>query len=228
METKLCKKCQIEKDINLFQKDGSKKGGYRNSCKECQKRYHKEYYEINKEIINEKNKNWKCVNADAVSIMSKNYYAKNKEEIIYKGKIWLKDNKEKVRETKRNWYKENKETILNKKRLYIKNRKQIDPLYHLQMTIRSLIKTSFRKKDFNKPRTLSILGCTYEEFKIYIESQFINDMTWENYGEWHLDHKIPVSWATSEEELYKLNHYTNFQPMWAFDNMSKSNRYSSI
>jgi len=42
-----------------------------------------------------------------------------------------------------------------------------------------------------------------------------------------LDHKIPASWAKTEEELYKLNHYSNFQPMWAFDNQSKSNRFSN-
>ena len=53
-------------------------------------------------------------------------------------------------------------------------------------------------------------------------------MTWSNYGEWHLDHKVPISWAKSEEEVYKLSHYTNFQPLWMNDNLSKDNRYSNI
>ncbi len=61
----------------------------------------------------------------------------------------------------------------------------------------------------------------------FIESLFIDNMSWDNYGEWHLDHKIPVSWAKNEEELYKLNHYSNFQPMWAFDNQSKGDRFSN-
>jgi hypothetical protein len=52
-------------------------------------------------------------------------------------------------------------------------------------------------------------------------------MSWDNYGEWHLDHKTPVSWATTEEEIYELNKYTNFQPLWQFDNLSKGNRYSN-
>ena len=52
-------------------------------------------------------------------------------------------------------------------------------------------------------------------------------MTWENYGDWHLDHKIPISWATDESDIIRLNHYTNFQPMWAFDNQSKSNKFSN-
>lgn len=228
METKLCKKCQIEKSISLFQRDKSKKDGYRNSCKECQKIYHKGYYENNKESINVKNKNWKVENIEVVSKMSKDYYEKNKEAILFKDKIWVQKNKDKVRERKRKWYNKNRDLILNKKKTYIQNRKKVDPLYHLQLTIQCLIKTSFRKKDFNKPRTLSILGCSYEEFKIHIESQFLDGMNWENYGLWHLDHKIPVSWAKNEEELYKLNHFTNFQPLWAFENQSKSNKYQSI
>ena len=51
-------------------------------------------------------------------------------------------------------------------------------------------------------------------------------MTWENHGEWHLDHKTPISWATNEDEVYTLNHYENFQPLWAFDNRSKGNKFS--
>lgn len=73
-------------------------------------------------------------------------------------------------------------------------------------------------------KTYKILGCSYEEFKQYLESQFTNGMTWENAGEWHLDHIYPVSLATDEEHLIKLNHYTNFQPMWAEDNLKKGNR----
>jgi len=50
-------------------------------------------------------------------------------------------------------------------------------------------------------------------------------MSWENYGEWELDHKVPISLATTVEEIYSLNHYTNFQPLWASDNKSKGNRF---
>lgn len=50
-------------------------------------------------------------------------------------------------------------------------------------------------------------------------------MNWENYGEWHLDHIIPISYAKTIEDIYKLNHYTNLQPLWASENLSKGNRY---
>ena len=52
-------------------------------------------------------------------------------------------------------------------------------------------------------------------------------MTFENHGEWHLDHIKPISLAKSEEEIIELNHYTNFQPLWAKDNLSKSNKYAN-
>ena len=59
---------------------------------------------------------------------------------------------------------------------------------------------------------------------MHLEGLFMEGMSWENQGEWHLDHIIPVSIATSEEEIIKLNHYTNFQPLWAEDNIIKSNK----
>lgn len=76
-------------------------------------------------------------------------------------------------------------------------------------------------------KTEIILGISFNEFKLYIEEQFIEGMSWDNHGEWHLDHKIPLSWAKTKEEVYDLNRYTNFQPLWQFDNLSKGNRYSN-
>ena len=73
-------------------------------------------------------------------------------------------------------------------------------------------------------KTKEILGCSFEKFKVHLEKQFKDDMSWENQGKWHLDHIYPVSLAKDEEELIKLNHYTNFQPLWAFDNISKGNK----
>jgi len=75
-----------------------------------------------------------------------------------------------------------------------------------------------------KNRTFDIVGCTPQELKEHLEKQFIEGMTWENRNEWHIDHIIPLSSAKTEEELYKLCHYTNLQPLWAVDNMKKSNK----
>ena len=74
-------------------------------------------------------------------------------------------------------------------------------------------------------RTHEILDCSFEFFKKYIEDQFIEGMTWENHGDWHLDHKIPISWSKTEADVIKLNHFSNFQPLWACDNIYKSNKW---
>jgi hypothetical protein len=89
--------------------------------------------------------------------------------------------------------------------------------------LRNLIKNSLTKQGFTKKsKTYEILGVSYEGFKVYIESKFTDNMCWENYGEWHLDHLIPVSSAKSEKDLILLNYFTNFQPLWAIDNLRKS------
>jgi hypothetical protein len=68
------------------------------------------------------------------------------------------------------------------------------------------------------------LGIDYEGFYKHIENQFTDGMTWDNRGLWELDHKIPVSLGKTEEEIIKLNHYTNFQPLWKKDNIVKSDK----
>ena len=75
-----------------------------------------------------------------------------------------------------------------------------------------------------KNKTILYIGCSLEELKLHLEKQFKPGMTWENHGEWHIDHIIPLASAKTEEDLYKLNHYTNLQPLWAIDNLKKSNK----
>lgn len=108
---------------------------------------------------------------------------------------------------------------------YQKERRARDPLYKLLTNTRNLIKNSVIKYGYTKKsRTYEILGIPIDEFKIFLESKFIDGMSWNNYGEWHLDHIIPISWAKNEEEIFKLNHCTNFQPLWRIDNLKKGNR----
>ncbi|MCR4307037.1 MAG: hypothetical protein NUV80_00570 [Candidatus Berkelbacteria bacterium] len=108
---------------------------------------------------------------------------------------------------------------------YTKERKKTDPLFKLRCTLRSLIRNSMNRMGYTKhSRTHQILGCDYETFKQYIERQFTKGMTWDNMGKWHFDHIYPVSKAKSEEEIIRLNHYTNFQPLWAEENLSKGNK----
>jgi len=110
-------------------------------------------------------------------------------------------------------------------REYFKKRKQNDPAFRLLASLRTLIGTAFKyNRHKKKSKTVEILGCSIEEFKAYIESQFLEGMSWENRSEWHLDHIMPVSMAKTEDELIRLNHYKNFRPLWAKDNIRKSNK----
>ena len=70
-----------------------------------------------------------------------------------------------------------------------------------------------------------MLGCSWEELKTHIENQFTEGMSWDRLSEIHIDHIIPLASATTEEDLIKLAHYTNLQPLWAKDNISKGCRF---
>lgn len=83
-------------------------------------------------------------------------------------------------------------------------------------------KSLFKFKTQKSTKTTKIIGLSSVELKQYLESKFQLGMTWDNYGEWHIDHICPLSQAVDENELYKLWNYSNLQPMWAYLNISKS------
>lgn len=96
-------------------------------------------------------------------------------------------------------------------------------LYKTKSSIASVVKGGIKRKDWELSAE-QLLHCDYEFFIKYIESQFTEGMTWFNHGDWHYDHKVPISVALNKEETIKLSHYTNFQPMWAKDNLSKGGK----
>jgi hypothetical protein len=102
------------------------------------------------------------------------------------------------------------------------NRYRDDPLYCLRVKARARVSQAIKSKGFYKHgKTAEILGCTFEELKRHIEKQFKKGMRWENYSEWHIDHIVPVSAASTPEELEPLLHYMNLQPLWAKENVKK-------
>jgi hypothetical protein len=99
-----------------------------------------------------------------------------------------------------------------------------DPLYVLKKRYRSRTRKLFREKNIIKvTSSMQHLGCTAEEFKVYFESLFTEGMSWELFyeGKIHIDHITAISTAQTEEDLVKLSHYTNLQPLWAIDNLKK-------
>ncbi len=130
-------------------------------------------------------------------------------------------NPKKTKQYRDTWYKNNSKILVEKN----KKRRNSDLLYKLRIGIRTRLKMTLKNNSF-KGKTIEILGMDINSFKIYIESKFLNGMSWDNYGlnGWHIDHIIPLCSAKTEEEFYKLCHYTNLQPLWAKDNWKKSNK----
>ena len=230
-----CKEC-----TKLYQEENKDrikeyKSNHYNNIKEDEgyKIMKKSYNEKNKDKISEKSKEYRNKNKEDLSDKKKLYYESNKEDILIKRKEYYEviTSDEELRKALRernkinlkNYRIKNKDLLSQK----IKDKKKNDPLFRLSDSIRTLIWISINKMGYKKnSKTNNILGCSFEEFKSYIEEQFNDNMSWENYGEWHLDHKTPVSWAETEEQIYELNKYTNFQPLWAKDNLSKGNKWS--
>jgi len=117
---------------------------------------------------------------------------------------------------------EGKGTCSHKKQ---KNKCKIcDPKGHLMSNVRDRIYKALKAK--KSKRSIEYLGCTIEEYKKHIEEQFTEGMTWDNYGEWHIDHIIPLKYENpSIEEVIERLHYKNTQPLWAEENIAKGNRY---
>ena len=158
-------------------------------------------------------------------IYQKEYRLKNKEKKAEADKKYYENNKQAIANYKRQHYLKNKEKIEKYRNEWRNNKLKNDSLFKLTYYTSSLIRNVFKKNGYSKKsKAYEILGCTFEEFKIHLERQFKNGMSWDNQGDWHLDHIYPVSLAKNEEELIKLNHYTNFQPLWAIDNIKKSNK----
>lgn len=99
-------------------------------------------------------------------------------------------------------------------------------MFALKVRLRNLIRNSFRRQGYKKFNTSTeeIVGMNYNDFKEYLESRFVGGMSWDNRGSWHIDHIIPLSSANSEEELIRLCHYTNLQPLWGEDNIKKGDK----
>jgi len=158
-------------------------------------------------------------------------YCKKCRRVIYDA------NSEVRKEKSKKYYNETKEKkhdiILERNRLWRKNnpnytteRKKIDPTFKLIKNVRRRLK---RFLDVNyitkRSQTFEIIGCAPQFLKEHIENQFTNGMSWDLMGKHiHIDHIIPLSSAKTEEELYKLCHYSNLQPLWAEDNLKKSNK----
>jgi hypothetical protein len=130
-------------------------------------------------------------------------------------------NKKRYRKWSKKYYKNNKEKLHNLELQRYHN----DPITNLKHNLRVSLNRALKYKATKNNKALKYLGCTIDAFKKYIEERFDNGMSWDNRNKWHLDHIIPLSTIKEGYSLEKLCHYTNFQPLWKKDNLSKSKSF---
>jgi len=238
---KVCKKCLIEQDESNFAKNKNNKDGLVNYCKECEKIRSLEYRVKNREKINLKNKDRRKKNPDKHKEYYKKYVEKNPDksskerlrlyrqnpEFVEKEKErrrkYYQDNIEREREIRKKYYHNNKESERKKNDFWRKQKMKEDGFFRMKRRLRDRVRDYMNGEHISK-KTKDIVGLDYKEFKTYISNKFTENMNWDNYGDWHLDHIIPLCEAKTEEDLFKLNHYTNLQPLWAEDNLKKNRK----
>lgn len=230
---KLCKKCNTEKEITEFYKDITHKDHLDSQCKICSEDIKKQIRSKTAyEVIKQDKQCTKCLNILKYTEFNKD---KNNLDGLYpqckscrknKSQKYYIKNKENIIKTVKIYYKENKEKCIKLSTKYTKERSQVDVQFRLQRRLRNRLYYALKMKSWKKhTKFAQYIGCSLEELKIHLENQFQPGMTWDNYGKWHLDHIKCLDSATTEEELYKLCHYTNLQPLWALDNIIKSNKF---
>lgn len=203
---KTCLKCQERKDLLEFPKDPQNKDGFKNSCKSCVNKRNRKYYHNNKDSILEK---------------KKQYYMTRREDILLSKVLYREENREQIRQTNRLYYERNKENITARinNDINLKLRKILR--VRLNKALRGCYKTGSAVRD---------LGCSIEELKQHLENRFWPGMSWDNYGEWHIDHIVPLSSFDLEDrnQFLEACHYTNLQPLWAKDNLVKGRKFYDL
>jgi hypothetical protein len=200
---KECTKCLSSKPLTEFHKHKGRKDGYREVCKSCRKG------------------DWEK-DREKVSIQRKEYYKENRDALKEYSKQYRLSNPDKIKDQSKKYFAENKQKINDR----VMSRYHKDPSFRLSKVLRArfyeVVIHNYRKTKWRK-----VLGCSVKELKDYLEAKFLRGMSWENHGKWHIDHIVPLSAfdLASDAQVALAFHYTNLQPLWARDNLSKGGRY---
>lgn len=222
---KRCTICQDTKPYSEFHRQASRTDGYANWCKPCKKIKKRDDYLKNRTSILASMAEYRRANPEKVSDIKKNSRLKKIDQYKARARESYLKNRGRVLEYQANYRKENWPEVLKRNTQYVRRRLRQDPLFRMTYAVRNRTFVAFRNKGFGKnTKTCEMIGCDWPELMAHMQSQFAEGMTMENYGDWHVDHIIPLASAKSEEELIALCHFTNLQPLWAADNIRKGAR----
>jgi hypothetical protein len=227
-----CKEC-ISKYCQDHKKE--RKEYYQNNIDKI-KKYRKLYSKIHKKEIQEQNKAYhqehkverkeyqkiySQIHKKSIKERKKNYYQKNKEKLNKQKKRYKEEHKKEIALMNKKYYKTHKKNITKR----VKNKCKIDINFKLTRYLRSRLNQALKKNSKSK-HTMELLGCSVDFLKKHLESKFTKDMTWNNYGKWHIDHIIPCARfdLSKASEQKKCFNWENLQPLWAVDNLRKGRK----
>jgi len=217
MEMKKCSTCNETKPVSEFSLARLEKDGLQYQCKDCNKAYRianrckikkqkAEHYAANREYILKQKAEYREANREKLAKGQAKYYAANREEVNKRGAEYGRNHRRQITEHER-------------------NRKANDIQYRLACNLRSRLRRAI-SGNYKSGSAVSDLGCSIAALKEHLEKQFQPGMSWDNYGDWHIDHIKPLSSFNLEdrEQLLVACNYTNLQPLWAADNIRKGNK----
>ena len=234
--------CKCKKETDDFSPSEFKRKT--STCRECVRERHQIYYNKKKEYLREQKRKYysrdevkehvkifkkEYARREHVVVRKKNYdkkrYENNRDEVLLsRKKSYLKLDREKKNTRQKEHYYLNHEKVREKSNARQRARRKEDPVFKLKCNLRTRLYVAVRK---GKPgSSVKDLGCTIEELRIHLESKFEENMSWDNYGKWHIDHIKPLASfdLSIREELLIACHYTNLQPLWALDNIKKGSK----
>lgn len=214
-ESKICNDCEINKKLSYFCLNKNSKDGRNKRCKECANIRNKQHYKNN---------------FDYFKKYRTEYNQKYKDLQTKRGKENYKNNREKCLEQGKEYHIKNQRKIQNRRTIQKRERYHKDPIFKLQINLRTRVCT-FLKKENKSKTTQELLGCTWEELKLHLEQQFLPEMNWKNHGEiWEIDHIKALSNFNLliKEEQCEAFKYTNLRPLFKTSDIAKSFGYIDI
>ncbi len=164
---------------------------------------------------------------EKILLYLRKYYKSHKEERAKNDRIYYEKNRVEISLKGKEYRKKNKRSILERNKEYANRMRRTNVQFKLRTILRSRLGDSLRG-NWKNGSAVRDLGCTIPELKFYLEGKFTDGMTWENWTNdgWHIDHVIPLSFfdLSDREQFLKACHYTNLQPLWAVENISKNNK----
>jgi len=221
---KQCTGCKQTKSLNEFGKDKYEPDGFTCQCKACRKISSQKWKEKNKDRAKAKNKEWRDKNKEYISECGKEYRRKNPDYCSE----YYQTHKVQHGASCKKWNEEHAEELREKER----ERAKTDIAFRLKTALRKRLYQAIRN-GYKTGSAVSDLGCSIEFLKQHLELKFYPNpetgemMSWDNYGKWHIDHIIPLATfdLTDIEQLKKACNYSNLQPLWAKENLSKGAKY---